>query len=73
MSGVTRFSLLGLGRAGGFHLESLRLLESVGAVLQCVYDVDRDRASDVASKNGCRVPTGNGTTACSTAKRISIS
>jgi myo-inositol 2-dehydrogenase/D-chiro-inositol 1-dehydrogenase len=46
-------SLLGLGRAGGFHLASIRALP--GALLRRVYDTDRGRAADVAAEFGCRI------------------
>ena len=48
-----RISLLGLGRAGNFHLQSLQLLDS--ATVECVYDVDSARADSIGQKHGCRV------------------
>ena len=45
-------ALLGLGRAGSIHLESLR--SAPGAGLRMVYDVDSSRASQVAKEAGCR-------------------
>ena len=50
-SKVTRVGLLGLGRAGSFHLQSLRLLEN--AYVEAVYDVDADKAKQVASHHAC--------------------
>lgn len=45
-------ALLGLGRAGAFHLSSLRAL--VGeALLEQVYDPDGERAARVAAEHGC--------------------
>lgn len=46
-------SLIGLGRAGGFHLESIRTLP--GVRLGRVHDTDTDRAQEVAAATGCRV------------------
>lgn len=46
-------SLIGLGRAGGFHLESIRTLP--GVRLAQVYDQDAARAAAVAEQTGCRV------------------
>jgi len=51
-----RISLLGLGRAGGFHLESIRALPD--AVLVQVHDADAQRASQVAEEHGARVASG---------------
>lgn len=48
-----RVSLLGLGRAGGFHRASIAALPGVRLVQ--VYDTDRSRASAVAAETGCRV------------------
>ncbi|MEM7231474.1 MAG: Gfo/Idh/MocA family oxidoreductase [Planctomycetota bacterium] len=47
-----RVSLLGLGRAGSFHLQSLRLLP--GVELTAVYDVDREKTQHVADEFECR-------------------
>lgn len=52
-SSEIRISLLGLGRAGGFHLASIRALP--GVVLSRVYDTDLERAAEVAAEHGCRV------------------
>ena len=52
-SAPTRISLLGLGRAGRFHLQSLRVIDD--AVLESVYDIDSERARQVADQYGCRV------------------
>ncbi len=46
-------SLIGLGRAGGFHLESIRTLP--GVRLAQVYDTDTRRAEEVATQTGGRV------------------
>ncbi len=48
-----RIGLLGLGRAGNFHLQSLRLMDD--ARVECVYDIDQNRAETIAEKHGCRV------------------
>jgi myo-inositol 2-dehydrogenase/D-chiro-inositol 1-dehydrogenase len=48
-----RVSLIGLGRAGGFHLESIRTLP--GVRLGQVYDADTLRAEEIARQTGCRV------------------
>jgi myo-inositol 2-dehydrogenase/D-chiro-inositol 1-dehydrogenase len=47
-----RISLLGLGRAGSFHLESIRALP--GVRLGQVYDTNAERARAVAAEFGCR-------------------
>ncbi|MBW2313727.1 MAG: Gfo/Idh/MocA family oxidoreductase [Deltaproteobacteria bacterium] len=47
-----RISLLGLGRAGGFHLASIRALPGVELVQ--VHDTDPERAAEVAAAHGCR-------------------
>jgi len=46
-------SLIGLGRAGGFHLESIRTLP--GVRLGLVHDTDSNRAKQVAAETGCRI------------------
>ncbi|MDH3684864.1 MAG: Gfo/Idh/MocA family oxidoreductase [Myxococcales bacterium] len=51
-----RISLLGLGRAGGFHLASIRALPN--AVLVQVHDSDAERARRVAEEHGARVASG---------------
>ena len=51
-SSPIRISLLGLGRAGEFHLQSLRVTDEV--ILDCVYDVDYDKAQQIASQFSCR-------------------
>lgn len=51
MSKELRVSLLGLGRAGGFHIQSMGLLSN--AKLVSVYDIDLEKAELVASKQGC--------------------
>ena len=58
-----RISLLGLGRAGGFHLASIRALPGVELVQ--VHDTDSRRAAEVAGEFGCRVArdAAEGTTA----------
>ncbi|MCZ6463972.1 MAG: Gfo/Idh/MocA family oxidoreductase [Proteobacteria bacterium] len=48
---MTGVALLGLGRAGSFHLASIRSLP--GVRLARVYDVDRARAEKVAAETGC--------------------
>ena len=45
--------VIGLGRAGGFHLESIRTLP--GVRLARVYDTDPDAAKGVAERTGCRI------------------
>lgn len=44
-------AILGLGRAGNFHLQSLRLLDDARASL--VFDVDADRAQRIADEQNC--------------------
>lgn len=44
--------LFGLGRAGSFHLESLRL--SREAELRWVFDIDADKSRSCAQRTGCR-------------------
>lgn len=44
-------AILGLGRAGNFHLQSLRLLDNARASL--VFDVDADRAQRIADEQNC--------------------
>jgi myo-inositol 2-dehydrogenase/D-chiro-inositol 1-dehydrogenase len=56
MTGPIRVSLLGLGRAGGFHLDSIHALPNV--TLTQVHDTDRARAERVAAERGCRVAAG---------------
>lgn len=51
-SSPIRISLLGLGRAGEFHLRSLRVIDA--AILHCVYDVDYEKAQQIAAQFGCR-------------------
>lgn len=46
-----RIGLLGLGRAGNFHLQSLRLIDD--ANIECVFDVDAEKAARIANKHGC--------------------
>src|SRR5262249_37648432 len=53
MTDRLRVSLVGLGRAGGFHLQSLRGMEE--AVLCRVYDADPDRVRQVARQHACPV------------------
>ena len=48
-----RISLIGLGRAGGFHLASIRALPGVS--LCQVFDTDRARAEAVVAEHGGRV------------------
>ncbi|MDG2026619.1 MAG: Gfo/Idh/MocA family oxidoreductase [Acidimicrobiales bacterium] len=43
-------ALLGLGRAGSFHLASIGVID--GIVLRQVFDTDADRAADVAAATG---------------------
>ncbi len=44
--------LIGLGRAGSFHLQSLREIES--AELRWVFDIDAAKAEACARREGCR-------------------
>jgi myo-inositol 2-dehydrogenase/D-chiro-inositol 1-dehydrogenase len=53
MPASVRISLIGLGRAGGFHLASVGALDSV--TLAQVYDTDAARAAEVAGRTDCRV------------------
>jgi len=48
-----RVALIGLGRAGGFHLASIGALP--GVELCQVYDTNDERAKEVAAQTGCRV------------------
>ena len=50
-----RICLIGLGRAGTFHLQSLRRMED--AEIACVYDTDSARADAVARQYGCMAAT----------------
>lgn len=50
-----RISLIGLGRAGGFHLASIGALSNVE--LCQVHDTDEKRAEEVARETGCRIAT----------------
>ena len=43
--------LLGLGRAGGFHLKSLR--QMTNAVVRCVCDVNEQKAQQIAQTHDC--------------------
>ena len=43
--------LLGLGRAGNFHLQSLRLTDQ--ARVRCVFDTDEEKAQSVAAQLEC--------------------
>lgn len=47
-----RISLVGLGRAGKFHLQSLGLLDT--ARLVSVFDTDQEKSKSVAKKHQCR-------------------
>ena len=54
MPAPLRISLLGLGRAGQFHIQSLHLIEE--AELACVFDIDTGKAEAVARQHAnCRV------------------
>ena len=53
LTAPTRVSLIGLGRAGKFHLQSLRLIGH--AELDRVYDSDTARSSEVSAAFGCKV------------------
>jgi myo-inositol 2-dehydrogenase/D-chiro-inositol 1-dehydrogenase len=52
-----RICLAGLGRAGNFHMQSLRLMDE--AVVSCVYDTDQAKAQSVADHLGCVAATSN--------------
>lgn len=52
MASKLKISLLGLGRAGRFHLASLRQLDEIA--LASVYDVDEARMQQVAEQFACR-------------------
>ena len=45
--------LLGLGRAGKFHLQSLKMMD--GAQLVCVHDLDTARSREIAKQTSCDV------------------
>lgn len=47
-----RIAILGLGRAGSFHLQSLQQTHEARAV--CVYDIDQARSEEVAKSENCR-------------------
>lgn len=49
-----RLSLLGLGRAGNFHLQSIGLLGDA-VRLASVFDLDHSKATELAQRYGCRV------------------
>jgi len=44
-------AILGLGRAGNFHLQSLRQTHEAGVA--CVYDIDQDRSKTIAERENC--------------------
>ena len=46
-----QLALLGLGRAGNFHLQSLRLVDD--ARVRYVYDIDQSKAASIAQKHSC--------------------
>ena len=48
-----RLGLLGLGRAGTFHRQSLQVIE--GATLTCVHDKDMQKAIQIAQQHDCDV------------------
>lgn len=52
-----RVVLVGLGRAGGFHMQSIRLLGPRIARLAYVVDVNSKRAEEVAAEFACRAST----------------
>jgi len=52
-----RICILGLGRAGKFHLQSLRMMDD--AVVRCVFDPDGPKAHVVADRLGCVVAKSN--------------
>ncbi len=52
-----RICLIGLGRAGNFHLQSLRMMDE--AVVSCVYDPEQAKAQSVADRLGCAVAASN--------------
>jgi myo-inositol 2-dehydrogenase/D-chiro-inositol 1-dehydrogenase len=47
-----RIALLGLGRAGNFHLQSLR--QTHEAQVACVFDIDEAKAKSIADREDCR-------------------
>lgn len=51
MADPVRIGLLGLGRAGNFHLQSLRLTSE--ARVTCVYDIDQAKAKSIAEQQSC--------------------
>lgn len=52
-----RICLVGLGRAGNFHLQSLRLMDE--ARVTCVYDTDQAKAKEVAGRLRCAAAVSN--------------
>ena len=53
MSTPLNIGLLGLGRAGRFHLQSLRVMDE--AKLVSVFDTDSERTSNVSQQTGCDI------------------
>lgn len=51
--GKVGFVIVGLGRAGTFHLNSLKAMSTV-AVLRWVVDIDEERVKVVVEQEGCR-------------------
>ena len=51
-----RFAVVGLGRAGHFHMASMKALSDV-AELKCVVDKDAALVKRVAEREGCRGST----------------
>lgn len=52
-----RICLIGLGRAGNFHLQSLRMMDE--AEVSVVYDIDQAKAQTVADRLGCIAAPSN--------------
>jgi len=52
-SGPVNIGLLGLGRAGSFHLQSLR--QTVEAHVSCVYDLDHAKSRMIAKQQNCEL------------------
>ena len=50
------FAIVGLGRAGHFHLTSMKSM-SDSAKLRWVVDTDSDKAAKIAEREGCRATT----------------
>ena len=53
----TRFAIIGLGRAGHFHLNSIRLVGSTVAKVSWVADINEEICKKVSQEYGCKYTT----------------